>query len=62
MQINFGGFNPQQMQQIQEVMSTCQQHPGCIDCPYNNLQGLNGTICETAMWRLQNDGVSNESV
>lgn len=59
----FGGINIDlsQLQQTQEIYNTCREHPECNNCPYYNLQGANGTICETAIERI-NNGVSNESL
>ena len=51
MQINFGGFNPQQ----QEINDICAKHFRCKDCPYYNLQGIDGIICENAIWRINNE-------
>jgi hypothetical protein len=54
--MNFNGgqmqIDPQQMMQMQQFQQECAKHPGCDGCPLFNLNGVNGTICENAIIRL----------
>ena len=45
-------IDPQQMQQMQQNVQMCAEHPECNGCPLYTIQGYNGTICENAMVKL----------
>lgn len=60
----FGGIkiDPQQMQQMQQNIQICAEHPECIGCPLYSSTAYKGSICENALIRLaQNQNAQTSS-